>query len=325
MTEWIDNPSYDWIDLPDIAWSAVLGTGFLGFLNQVWSDINYAYAVTINGLVVMDIDTGDELSYINYPEGFSTIWGNDDVIYLGASDGIKYLIKSTILTDSGNPINLEAYINNYEYYSPMFDDVKYIHGHEETLAIVTDYGIEIVDNSLNGFKSYLYSTGIKKCFATSNRSLYYTTTSGVSKVVSWLHDWVSPDDSYVSGASFIDSDLTINDIFATSNTAYSGTSNTLFIATSSGVYILDEDLGTVDHYVNELAGSSINIAAIWADLTTSKDQGKVYIMSSGDGAALSVFNLTTKSLWDYYTTTEAGRAGNTLLAEDAVDMVTGGN
>jgi len=319
LYSWVDDPSYSWTDEPYIQWSVSVDSA----LNQVWQDINYAYAATSEGLDIIDINSTEKIAYVSLVGGFSTIWASEDTIYLGTNGGVKYLSKSSILGDSASPINLTAFLNSYTYYAPASTDVRYIHGFENKLSIVTASGMDLVDNTSGGFKSSTSNTKIGKCFSTADRSVYYTVNNasinGVFKVNSYLFDWDTPDISYVTDDSFLPN-VVINDIFITLQTASSGVNNTIFVATSSGVYIFDEDSAQVDHYTNELAGTSINITGIWADQASSIGSGKMYIVSSGEGAGFSVFDLDTKSLWDKYTLTDKGRTNEVLVSEDLIDV-----
>lgn len=319
LYSWVDEPTYSWSDEPYIQWAISVG----GTLNQVWQDSEYAYAATSGGLDILDINSTEKVAYVPWPSGFSTIWASEDTIYLGTDDGVKYLNKSSILGDSASPINLIAFLNSYTYYAPTSTYIKYLHGFENKLSIVTASGMDLVDNTSGGFKSSTSNPNIGKCFSTVDRSVYYMVNNaainGVFKVNSYLFDWTTPDVSYITGESFLP-DVEINDIFITLQTASSGISNTIFVATSSGVYIFDEDSDRVDHYTTELAGTSINVTGIWADQSTGLDTGKVYTVSSGTGAGFSIFDLSTKSLWDKYTTTSKGRASETLLSEDVIDV-----
>ena len=79
---------------------------------------------------------------------------------------------------------------------------------------------------------------------TSSGKFYYTVLSGsvwsINRVKSCLWDWYSPDYSYLSGGEILASGIEINDIFVTELTASDYSNNTLFLATSSGVYVIDE-------------------------------------------------------------------------------------
>ncbi len=70
-----------------------------------------------------------------------------------------------------------------------------------------------------------------------------------------------------------------------------------------------------------LEGQSNIISAIWADPTTSRTSGKLYVASYGDGAAFSVVDLKIKLLYDRYTTSIKGRANKALLQNDPKDIV----
>ena len=58
------------------------------------------YAATNTGFVVIDITTESQIGYIEYTTGFSTLWANDDKVFLGTTSGINYLNKTCI---SGTP------------------------------------------------------------------------------------------------------------------------------------------------------------------------------------------------------------------------------
>jgi hypothetical protein len=67
--------------------------------------------------------------------------------------------------------------------------------------------------------------------------------SGVAKIGSISHDWDYPDTFYGAGDSFLSGEMVVKDIFVTTNTAEDSQNNTLFVATSSGIFILDEGSG----------------------------------------------------------------------------------
>jgi hypothetical protein len=66
-----------------------------------------------------------------------------------------------------------------------------------------------------------------------------------------------------------------------------------------------------------LAGTSDNFIAIWADPTTSLTSGRFYVSSSD---AFSVVESSDRSLYDFYTSSHAGRGGEALLSSDIVDI-----
>jgi hypothetical protein len=78
---------------------------------------------------------------------------------------------------------------------------------------------------------------------TSTRRFYYT-VSGTSSwfinmVSSCLTDWDTPDYTYETNGEIFAEGIDIHDIFVTEEAA-SGYGNTIFIATSVGVYVLEE-------------------------------------------------------------------------------------
>ena len=328
---WIENSSYEWTDEAYIQWGECYGDT-LSTLRQVWLDLAYAYAVTSSGLNIFDIETNNKVAYVYVEDGYTTIWGSDTTIYLGTeSEGIKYIVKSTILVDAVSPIDLEAFVNTYDfYYNASSVNIKYLHGNLDTLAVVTPVGIDIINNGPNGYKSSVSNTHITKCFLTENREVYYIEQDEeyydrVLIVFTCLVDWEVPDVSYVADGTTLASGISINDIFVTTNTSISGNNNSIFIATSSGAYVIDEESSLFDIYSTTLAGQSIDIRGIWADNTTSRIIGKMYTTSFGIGAALSVVDMSTGSLYDRYTIVDKGRVNKTLATEEIIDIVAGSN
>lgn len=246
---WIDDVFYEWIDESYFEF----GECPVGVLYQVWRDEDYAYAATSEGLDIFDINTANKVSYIINSGGFTTIWGNENTIYLGTSDaGLKYLSKATI---SGG--DLVSNLQDYGfYYNVTTDDVRYIHGHENTLSVVTASGIDILNNEPHySFKSTTSGTNFTKCFMTSKNELYYiiqnTTSDGLCKLNSTFCDWDTPDTFYEVGTSFLPAEQGINDIFITENTAENGIDNTVFVATTNGAFVLDESTTEFDTYYSE--------------------------------------------------------------------------
>ena len=66
---------------------------------------------------------------------------------------------------------------------------------------------------------------------------------------------------------------------------------------------------------HRLAGASNNFTAVWAAPDAGLFNGRLYIASP---AAFSVISDTI--LVDYYTSTRAGRTGDTLDQEDIIDI-----
>lgn len=71
-----------------------------------------------------------------------------------------------------------------------------------------------------------------------------------------------------------------------------------------------------------LKGTSTEFVAIWAEPDASLTNGRFQVSSTGTGAGLSVIDLATHTLYDYYTTTVSGRAGEALESDNIIDLVT---
>lgn len=221
-----------------------------GSLYQIWRDIDYVYTVTSSGLSIFDILSANKVASIYNESGFTTIWGNDYYIYLGTTaSGTKYLDKDDIIEG-----DITTSLQDFIYYGPTSYSVRYLHGYDDVLAVVTTSGLDVVKNGAYGFKSSTIGTDFTKCFMTSKNELYYvaqgTTASGLCKINALLWDWTEPDVFYETGDSFLPIFQEINDVFVTENTSSNGEDNTLFVATTSGVYVLDEGIGEFDTYYN---------------------------------------------------------------------------
>ena len=69
-----------------------------------------------------------------------------------------------------------------------------------------------------------------------------------------------------------------------------------------------------------LAGTSVNFTSIWAEPIANISTGRFQVASRGTGAALSIINIPTNTLYDYYTTTASGRAGEALDSNNTLDL-----
>ena len=222
-------------------------------LNQIYSDSNYVYAVTTSGLDIIDKTEEDKIAYIYTSDGFETVWTNDDRVYLGTSaSGIKYFNKTCISGTVLIPEDLITCLN--DYVSPFgisSQTIRYIHGSSDNyLMCCTNSGVDVYYMKSTKYRSSLETTEAQKCFMTSTGKFYYTNTSGVNRVDKPLWDWTIPDYSYTAGRNILASGVGINDIFVTENTAANTTDNTVFIATTSGVYVIDEgSLSYVIYYI----------------------------------------------------------------------------
>jgi hypothetical protein len=219
-------------------------------LYQIWSDVNYVYAATAEGLDIYDILTESRDAYITYNGGFSTVWGNDDRVFVGTTNsGVKYFNK-TCTSGLGDVTSCLSEFSDLTYYSTLTsNNIKYIHGNDDVVLCVTDAGIDVVKIDPQSYRSYTTTVSGYKGFMTSTGKFYYTvsgTQEAIHRVDSSLWDWITPNKSYLTGGGIFESGITINDIFVTEGTADDGSANTIFAATSSGVYVIDE---SNDEYV----------------------------------------------------------------------------
>jgi hypothetical protein len=71
-----------------------------------------------------------------------------------------------------------------------------------------------------------------------------------------------------------------------------------------------------------LAGTSTDFTSIWAEPTANLTTARFQVGTRGTGAALSIIDIPTNTLYDYYTTTVSGRANEALDSNKTVDIVT---
>lgn len=222
---------------------------------QIWTDDTYVYAAVNWGLYIYEVSSESLCAYVSYSGGFTTVWASDERVFVGtADDGIKYINKPDISGDIENPINLSLYLEDISnltaYHNLTSTDIRYIHGNGSFVLCTTDSGVDVVKIDPQSYRSYTTVSGAQKCFMTSKRRFYYT----VSRTSSWslnvvhscLSDWTVPDDVYETGTTIFAAGININDIFITEGTV----GNTIFVATSSGVYVIDEEaLDYVVYYI----------------------------------------------------------------------------
>jgi len=314
---WTESNVVQWTDDNQSQWIPYAAE----ILNQIWTDENYVYAAINVGLDIIDITTESKIGYIEYTTGFSTVWANDDKVFLGTTSGINYINKTCI---SGVPLVQEdlsdCLINYSNPYGITNDNIRYIHGNDDTLMMCcTSVGVDVY---WGDYRSSTTISGARKCFMTSTGKFYYTVDKGneweLNRVGSEKWDWTTPDYSYVTGSGILEVGVSINDIFVTEATASGGVDNTLFVATLSGVYVIDEgnlEYAFLDNAV--LAGTDDNFTAIWADANTSSTSGRLYVSSPSD---FSVLEMTDGTLVDAYSTTVKGAANEYLQQEGVIDI-----
>lgn len=256
MTQWVENNLLQWVESNDPQW----GIGGAFTLYQIWIDDDYVYASTSEGLDIYDIVSENKYAYVTYSGGFNTVWCNDGKVFYGTTDsGVKYINKTCISGSIINPVDLYTCLRDFSdltyYHNLTSDNIRYIHGNDDVICVVTSSGVDVVKIDLQSYRSYTTISGAKKCFMTSTGKFYYTISGtsewSLNRVNSCLWDWNIPDYSYITGSGILPAGEKINDIFITEGTADDGISNTIFVATSSGIYKINEQTLTYDIYYIE--------------------------------------------------------------------------
>jgi len=253
--EYIDGGIFDFTEggYTPPTWSGStysFGAGVLGTINQIWTDSNYVYTATTQELAIVSIETEQKYAYINQPS--NTVWANDDRVFIGTTNGIKYFFKTCISGSATEAYDISPCLRTHNLkYGVLSSDIKYLHGYSDNwLAICTLSGIDIYKPEPQGYRSTASIDGVQKCFMTSTGKFYYTVSGtewSLNRVDSPTMDWTTPDKSYIAGAEIFSGGLSINAIFVTEGTATDTINNVLFTATSSGIYAIEE--GTELHNI----------------------------------------------------------------------------
>lgn len=252
---WVETNTYQWVEVDSAQWAVC----WYDILNQIWSDADYVYAAITFGLDIIEMESELKVAYIEQHMGFNTVWANDDRVYLGTSvSGIKYVEKTCISGSLVVPLDMAFCLMSYA--SPdgiSSETIRYIHGSgDDYMMCCTDAGVDVYYMKPTLYRSTHVTADAYKCFMTSTGKFYYTSTSGsewlLNRVDNPLWDWVVPDYVYATGGGILSAGLGINDIFVTENTASNTTDNTVFIATTSGVYVIDE--GSLDYVIYYTGG-----------------------------------------------------------------------
>lgn len=241
---WLETNTSQWTEVNTDQWNIC----FFDILHQIWSDMDYVYAAITFGLDIIEMESELKVAYIEQHMGFSTVWANDDRVYLGTStSGIKYFEKTCISGSLVIPIDMVLCLIDYASpHGASSETVRYIHGSgDDYLMCCTNSGVDVYHMKPTMYRSTHATTDAYKCFMTSTGKFYYTTNVdgqwAVNRVDNPLWDWTTPDYIHAAGGIILASGIAINDIFVTEGTSpYDNTSNTLFVATSSGAYVIDE-------------------------------------------------------------------------------------
>ena len=220
---------------------------------QIWTDSDYVFAATTSGLDIYDVtDASDRYAYINSFSGFSTVWANDDKVFVGTTNsGVKYINKTCISGSVGSPYDLFTCLNDFSdltyYHTLTSDNIRYIYGSGDVLCMATDSGVDVVKRDPQSYRSYTSISGAKKCFMISTGRFYYMTSDVLYVMYTCLCDWTEANKEYTVGSGIFVVGTELNDMFITEQTSSDNVSNTIFMATTSGAYVIDE--GTEDYAI----------------------------------------------------------------------------
>ena len=249
---WTNQNNDQWIEYSDQEWSIDPDPFYL--LKQIWTDDTYVYAVTTDGLNIIDLDSELPYAHITYSGGFNSVWADATKVYLATpASGIKYIEKTCISGSTASPYELVTCLIDYLNEPAILSDmVRYIHGNNGHMIISTASGVNYRGPDLYYNRAEAHTKLARKVFITSTGKMYYTTWDGNTWKINIKNadnqDWTTPDKVYETGTFLINSGVDILDIFITEGTSDTGVNNTIFVATTSGIFVIDEDLDEADTY-----------------------------------------------------------------------------
>jgi len=204
-TEWIDDENDHWPEDSDREWG-VCSEPFT-YLKQIWTDENYVYAATTDGLNIIDMLSEVAYAHVTYAGGFNSVWADASRIYLATpASGVKYIDKASISGSIADPyelfVSLRDYLNEPDILS---DKVRYLHGNSGRMIFSTASGVDYRgpgNQRVSGFTKIA-----RKVFITSTGKMYYVTWDGTTwkiniKSVDY-QDWTTPDKTYQTGTFLI--------------------------------------------------------------------------------------------------------------------------
>lgn len=214
-------------------------------VRQVWTDSNYVYAATSEGLKIHQIISESEYAYIDYSDGFTSVWANNNKVFLGTTNsGVKYINKTCISGSISTPYDLITCLNDLSGVTPHFNltsnSIIYLHGNDDKLLVITSSGVDVIKMNPQSYKSSTTVSGINKGFMTSSGKFYYMDSTHLYVRNLPINDWTEPNQTYTVGSGIFAAGIELNDLFITEATASNNTDNTIFMATTSGVYVIDE-------------------------------------------------------------------------------------
>ena len=240
---WTGLNNDQWIEYADKEWGVHPDPFYL--LKQIWTDRTYVYAATSDGLNIIDLASELPYAHITYADGFDSVWASVSGVYLATpASGVKYIEKTCISGSTSSPYELAVCLRDYLREPDILSDqVRYIHGNGSRMIISTASGVNYRSTA------QIASTATKlarKVFITSSGTMYYVTWDGSTWKINIKNatgsNWTEPDKIYQTGTFLINAGVDILDIFVTEGTSDTGIANTIFVATTSGIFVIDEEL-----------------------------------------------------------------------------------
>lgn len=220
---------------------------FTHSVRQIYTDNYTTYAATGEGLSIFDLATGNFYAQIIFAGGFNTVTGNDSTVYVGTTNsGIHYVDKTCISGSLDTVSDVTSCLTELSTPNITSNSIKYLDVRDNQLLVCTLAGVDYYRYNTNPFiHSKTSVAGAQKCFATEN-SMYYTVSGTnseyyLNRLDACLTDWVDPTVSYTTGSGIFSAGLKLTDMYITEGTAEYG-GNTIFCTTTSGIYVIDEDL-----------------------------------------------------------------------------------
>jgi hypothetical protein len=147
--------------------------------NSIWSSASYIFQPTLSGVTVYNSDASSVVSEVPAPSGIgitNSVWADDDYLYISTTSSGVY--KSDLTTIESAPL-MVPYLN---YPTITNNSVRYIHGNNNRMCIVTISGVDNIDlTTENGI--YTLCDNSYKCFQTVSGTFYYTENCKLLSVV----------------------------------------------------------------------------------------------------------------------------------------------
>jgi hypothetical protein len=249
-----------WIDDRNLIWASTITSGVSpdSVLYQLCNDGVYVYVAHSTGVSIIDLKSEDLVCKADEAGGFNSIAVNNTTVYLGTyCSGVYFFNKSSIYGTKDFIGNIESDVHSLSTsYLPSSQEISNLSIYDTDLAIVTPSGLDVIGTGPGKeFKSSTTSSGITKSFLTSKKEIYYIEYSdewSLCKTKPYLCDWEAPTIRYTIGASFLEWEVELNDLFITEGTSSNGVDNTIFLTTTSGIYVYDEGTSILDLYLHNI-------------------------------------------------------------------------